>query len=77
MHPLALRAEERACGGRSPVDHAAARAAREWIHADLRQEAVAEVAYDLGSSHFMHLPGDARRALFARLAAAWAGTRCG
>jgi SAM-dependent methyltransferase len=61
------------------LEHAATRAAREgedvagrieWIHADLRQEVVAEGAYDLVSSHFMHLPGDARRDLFARLAAA-------
>jgi thioredoxin reductase/SAM-dependent methyltransferase len=53
----------------------------EWVHADLRKEAaageaiagreaIAGGAYDLVSSHFMHLPGDARRDLFARLAAA-------
>src|SRR6266508_6306774 len=42
----------------------------EWTHADLRHEAPAEGAYDLVSSQFMHLPGDARRDLFAQLAAA-------
>src|SRR6266540_4189552 len=42
----------------------------EWTHADLRHETPAEGAYDLVSSQFMHLPGDARRDLFARLAAA-------
>ena len=61
------------------LERAAARAEREgedvagrieWIHADLRKEALPEGAYDLVSSHFMHLPGDVRRDLFARLAAA-------
>ena len=42
----------------------------EWTHADLRHEAPAEGAYDLVSSQFMYLPGDARRDLFAQLAAA-------
>ncbi|MCO6011348.1 NAD(P)/FAD-dependent oxidoreductase [Actinoallomurus purpureus] len=42
----------------------------EWVHADLRDHAPAEGAYDLVSSQFMHLPGETRRALFARLAAA-------
>ena len=42
----------------------------EWTHADLRDQAPAEGAYDLVSSQFMHLPGEARRELFARLAAA-------
>jgi thioredoxin reductase/protein-L-isoaspartate O-methyltransferase len=42
----------------------------EWTHADLRGQAPAEGAYDLVSSQFMHLPGEARRELFARLAAA-------
>jgi thioredoxin reductase/2-polyprenyl-3-methyl-5-hydroxy-6-metoxy-1,4-benzoquinol methylase len=42
----------------------------DWWHTDLRDEAPAEGAYDLVSSQFMHLPGEARRELFARLAAA-------
>ena len=42
----------------------------EWTHADLRDHAPAEGAYDLVSSQFMHLPGDARRDLFTRLATA-------
>jgi thioredoxin reductase/SAM-dependent methyltransferase len=42
----------------------------EWTHADLRHQAPAAGAYDLVSAQFMHLPGDARRDLFARLAAA-------
>ena len=42
----------------------------DWIHADLRLQPPAEGAYDLVSSQFMHLPGEARRTLFARLAAA-------
>ena len=42
----------------------------EWVHADLREQPPAEGAYDLVSSHFMHLPGDARRELYGRLAAA-------
>ena len=42
----------------------------DWTHADLRDHAPAESAYDLVSSQFMHLPGEARRELFARLAAA-------
>ncbi|MFI0795821.1 methyltransferase domain-containing protein [Micromonospora rubida] len=42
----------------------------EWTHADLRDQPPAEGAYDLVSSQFMHLPGEARRELFARLAAA-------
>ena len=41
-----------------------------WTHADLRESPPAEGAYDLVSSQFMHLPGEARRKLFARLAAA-------
>jgi 2-polyprenyl-3-methyl-5-hydroxy-6-metoxy-1,4-benzoquinol methylase len=41
-----------------------------WTHADLRDQAPAEGAYDLVSSQFMQLPGEARRDLFARLAAA-------
>jgi 2-polyprenyl-3-methyl-5-hydroxy-6-metoxy-1,4-benzoquinol methylase len=42
----------------------------DWTHTDLRDQAPAEGAYDLVSSQFMHLPGEARRKLFARLAAA-------
>jgi thioredoxin reductase/SAM-dependent methyltransferase len=42
----------------------------DWTHADLRRQPPAEGAYDLVSSQFMQLPGDARRDLFARLAAA-------
>ncbi|WP_431896518.1 FAD-dependent oxidoreductase [Micromonospora haikouensis] len=42
----------------------------EWLHADLRVTPPAEGAYDLVSAQFMHLPGAARRELFARLAAA-------
>ncbi|ROT34073.1 FAD-dependent oxidoreductase [Micromonospora sp. HM5-17] len=42
----------------------------EWLRADLREHPLAEEAYDLVSSQYLHLPGDARRALFARLAAA-------
>jgi thioredoxin reductase/SAM-dependent methyltransferase len=42
----------------------------DWIHADLRQQPPAEAAYDLVSAQYMHLPGGARRDLFARLAAA-------
>ncbi|WP_431975270.1 FAD-dependent oxidoreductase [Micromonospora haikouensis] len=42
----------------------------EWRHADLRVTPPAEGAYDLVSAQFMHLPGAARRELFARLAAA-------
>ncbi|WP_433226994.1 class I SAM-dependent methyltransferase [Microtetraspora malaysiensis] len=41
-----------------------------WTHADLRDQPPAEGAYDLVSAQFMHLPGDARRDLYARLAAA-------
>nr|WP_205315760.1 class I SAM-dependent methyltransferase [Nonomuraea lactucae] len=41
-----------------------------WTQADLRDQPPAEGAYDLVSSQFMHLPIDARRELFERLAAA-------
>ncbi|WBB68770.1 bifunctional NAD(P)/FAD-dependent oxidoreductase/class I SAM-dependent methyltransferase [Micromonospora sp. WMMD812] len=40
----------------------------EWTHADLREKPPTEGGYDLVSAHFMQLPGDERRALFARLA---------
>jgi thioredoxin reductase/trans-aconitate methyltransferase len=55
--------------------HAAAAGAQvagriDWTHADLRDRAPAEGGYDLVSSQFMHLPGEARRELFARLASA-------
>ncbi|MEU8300445.1 FAD-dependent oxidoreductase [Micromonospora sp. NPDC048909] len=42
----------------------------DWTHRDLREKPPTEAGYDLVSSHFMHLPGDERRELFARLAAA-------
>ncbi|MET7460909.1 FAD-dependent oxidoreductase [Nonomuraea sp. NPDC005501] len=42
----------------------------EWVRADLREHEPAEGAYDLVSSQFMHLPGETRRRLFGRLAAA-------
>jgi len=41
-----------------------------WTHLDVRAQPPAERTYDLVSSQFMHLPADARRQLFARLAAA-------
>jgi thioredoxin reductase/2-polyprenyl-3-methyl-5-hydroxy-6-metoxy-1,4-benzoquinol methylase len=41
-----------------------------WTPADLREQPPAEAAYDLVSSQFMQLPSEARRNLFARLAAA-------
>lgn len=41
-----------------------------WTRADLREQPPAEGRYDLVSAQFMHLPGDTRRPLFARLAAA-------
>jgi thioredoxin reductase/SAM-dependent methyltransferase len=52
------------------VEGTEAAARIEWIHADLREKPPAEGAYDLVSAQFMHLPGDERRALYARLAAA-------
>nr|WP_240809092.1 class I SAM-dependent methyltransferase [Microbispora catharanthi] len=42
----------------------------EWVRADLRDHALPEGAYDLVSAQYMHLPREARRTLFARLAAA-------
>ncbi|SIR59124.1 bifunctional NAD(P)/FAD-dependent oxidoreductase/class I SAM-dependent methyltransferase [Micromonospora avicenniae] len=42
----------------------------EWIHADVREQPPAEVGYDLVNAQFMHLPGNERDVLFARLAAA-------
>ncbi|MEV7807619.1 FAD-dependent oxidoreductase [Microbispora sp. NPDC088329] len=42
----------------------------EWLKADLRDHALPEGAYDLVSAQYMHLPAEARRALYARLAAA-------
>ncbi|NJC12503.1 thioredoxin reductase/SAM-dependent methyltransferase [Micromonospora profundi] len=42
----------------------------EFTHADLREKAPAEQAYDLVSAQFMHLPPEPRQELFARLAAA-------
>ncbi|MFD9124108.1 methyltransferase domain-containing protein [Kitasatospora sp. NPDC059571] len=66
---LSTVALERAAG------HAAAAgpqlAARiEWTHADLRDQPPAAGSYDLVTAQFMHLPGPARRDLFAGLAAA-------
>jgi thioredoxin reductase/SAM-dependent methyltransferase len=49
--------------------HAAAAGADvDWVHADLRRWTPPVGAFDLVSAQFMHLPGDDRRALFARLA---------
>jgi thioredoxin reductase/SAM-dependent methyltransferase len=42
----------------------------DWRHADVTAGIPDEVTYDLVSSHFLHLPGDRRRELFARLATA-------
>jgi SAM-dependent methyltransferase len=42
----------------------------DWTHADLRQQPPAEGGFDLVSAQFMQLPGDVRRELFGRLAAA-------
>ncbi|GAA0797687.1 methyltransferase domain-containing protein [Spirilliplanes yamanashiensis] len=42
----------------------------EWVQADLRRWEPPARAYQLVSAQFMHLPGDDRRALFARLAEA-------
>jgi 2-polyprenyl-3-methyl-5-hydroxy-6-metoxy-1,4-benzoquinol methylase len=59
------------------LDRAAAHAAAaqladriDWTHADLRHQLPAERAYDLVSAQYMHLPSEARRNLFERLAAA-------
>lgn len=41
-----------------------------WAQGDLGDRVPAEGGYDLVSSQFMHLPGEQRRPLFARLAAA-------
>ena len=66
---IAQTALDRAAG------HAAATGAEvagriEWTRADLRAEPPAADAYDLVSAQYMHLPGEQRRELFARLAAA-------
>ncbi|BCY12763.1 bifunctional NAD(P)/FAD-dependent oxidoreductase/class I SAM-dependent methyltransferase [Actinoplanes sp. L3-i22] len=64
---IAAEALSRAAG------HAAAAGLADRItftRADLRSEPPAERSYDLVSAHFMHLPGAARRELYARLAAA-------
>lgn len=53
--------------------HAAAAGLAErttFTHADLREQAPEERAYDLVSAHYMHLPSEARRDLYARLASA-------
>lgn len=41
-----------------------------WLRADVTRWAPAPNSFDLVCAAFMHLPGDQRRALFARLAAA-------
>jgi SAM-dependent methyltransferase len=41
-----------------------------WRQSDVTTEAPPAAAFDLVSAHFMHLPGDQRRVLFGRLAAA-------
>jgi SAM-dependent methyltransferase len=41
-----------------------------WVHADVTAWEPGERCFDLVSAQFMHLPGEARRALFSRLAAA-------
>jgi thioredoxin reductase/SAM-dependent methyltransferase len=41
-----------------------------FTQADLREQPPREREYDLVSAHFMHLPADARRELYARLAGA-------
>ncbi|WP_354642993.1 bifunctional NAD(P)/FAD-dependent oxidoreductase/class I SAM-dependent methyltransferase [Kitasatospora camelliae] len=41
-----------------------------WTRADLREEPPAEGGYDLVTAQYMHLPAEARRELYARLAAA-------
>jgi thioredoxin reductase/SAM-dependent methyltransferase len=55
------------------TEHAAAAGLADRItfsQADLRKEPPGEQAYDLVSAHFMHLPSEVRRELYARLAAA-------
>jgi SAM-dependent methyltransferase len=41
-----------------------------WVYADLTTEEVEEKSFDLVSAQFMHLPSEALRELFTRLAAA-------
>lgn len=41
-----------------------------WTHADLRVTSPEAGAYDLVTAQYMHLPGDLRRELYPRLAAA-------
>lgn len=59
------------------LERAAANAAQaqvagriDWIHSDLRRQPPAVDAYDLVSSQYLQLPGEARRNLFGALAAA-------
>jgi thioredoxin reductase/SAM-dependent methyltransferase len=55
------------------AEHAAAAGVAdriEWLQADLRARPPARGAYDLVTAHFLHLPGEVRRELFARLAEA-------
>ncbi|WP_243709783.1 bifunctional NAD(P)/FAD-dependent oxidoreductase/class I SAM-dependent methyltransferase [Micromonospora sp. 15K316] len=42
----------------------------DWVHADVREQPPVEASYDLVSAQFMHLPGEERDVLFARLAGA-------
>jgi thioredoxin reductase/2-polyprenyl-3-methyl-5-hydroxy-6-metoxy-1,4-benzoquinol methylase len=59
------RAAAHAAAGRTRLaDHI------EWTHADIREHVPTELAYDLVSSQYVHLPRQARDELFARLAAA-------
>ncbi|WP_305728683.1 methyltransferase domain-containing protein [Nonomuraea pusilla] len=64
---ISVTALERAAAHAAAEDAQAA-ARITWTHADLREQPPAEGAYDLVSAQFMHLPGPARRELFARLA---------
>ncbi len=40
----------------------------DWVHADLRSQPPTALTYDLVSAQFMHLPGEMRAELYARLA---------
>jgi SAM-dependent methyltransferase len=42
----------------------------EWLRADIQQWQPPERAYDLVTSQYMHMPGDSRRVVYGRLAAA-------
>ena len=60
--------ERAATHARTAGDEVAARIT--WLQADLREQPPAAAGFDLVSAQFMHLPGEPRRELFARLAAA-------